>query len=55
MLAADPKLREEFAHRLDDPAFAKDARARMDFFYSRHASWDERLNLYPIYRLATAP
>jgi hypothetical protein len=55
MLAADPKLRAEFARRLDDPAFAKDARARMDFFYSRHASWDERLNLYPIYRLATAP
>jgi hypothetical protein len=55
MLANDPELRRVFERRLaDDPAFAKDAAARLDFFYRRHPSWDERHNLYPIYRTAVA-
>jgi murein tripeptide amidase MpaA len=52
MLAATPALREEFERTLaSDPKFAADASARLDFFLRRHASWDARFNLYPIYRL----
>ena len=52
MLAADPKLRQEFERAVaSDPKFAADATARLDFFLRRHASWDVRFNLYPIYRL----
>ena len=51
MLAADPALRAEFEQRLrEDPAFAADPAARLDFFYRRHPSWDERFSLYPVYR-----
>lgn len=53
MLKNDPALRKEFAQRLEDPAFAHDPLARLEFFYRRHASWDERLNLYPVYRVDT--
>ena len=53
MLKKDPALRKEFAQRLADPAFAQDSLARLEFFYRRHASWDERLNLYPVYRVDT--
>ncbi|WP_437330227.1 M14 family zinc carboxypeptidase [Sorangium sp. So ce381] len=55
MLAADPALRSEFDARLRDPAFAKDAKARLDFFYKRHPSWDERVNLVPVFRVAAPP
>ncbi|WP_437311349.1 M14 family zinc carboxypeptidase [Sorangium sp. So ce388] len=55
MLAADPALRAEFEARLRDPAFAKDSRARLDFFYRRHPSWDERVNLVPVFRVAASP
>lgn len=52
MLAADPKLREEFERAVaSDAKFAADATARLDFFLRRHASWDVRFNLYPIFRL----
>jgi hypothetical protein len=52
MLKKDPALQKEFAQRLDtDPEFARDPAARLDFFYRRHPSWDERLNLYPILRV----
>ena len=30
--------------------FAADPQARLDFFYRRHPSWDERRDLYPVYR-----
>jgi len=56
MLADDPALRETFERRLrEDAAFAADPAARLEFFYRRHPAWDERYNLYPIYRCATAP
>ena len=55
MLSKDPALRREFERRLDDPAFATDANARLDFFYRRHSSWDERYNLYPVFRVASEP
>jgi len=54
MLAKDPALRAAFERRLaEDPAFAKSPAARLDFFYRRHPAWDERYNLYPIYRTAS--
>ncbi|HUP93064.1 MAG TPA: M14 family zinc carboxypeptidase [Solimonas sp.] len=52
MLARDPALVAQFADKLDqDPAFARDPAARLDFFYRRHPSWDDRYNLYPVYRV----
>ncbi len=55
-LAADLKLAAEFATRLrDDPAFAADPAARLQFFARRHASWDDRYNQYPIWRTASVP
>jgi hypothetical protein len=52
MSAADPRLPMEFERRLNDPVFAADARARLEFFLRRHASWDENFNLYPVLRSA---
>jgi len=55
-LAADPQLAASFKNKLAaDPEFAKNPRARLQFFARRHASWDERLNLYPVYRTAVVP
>ncbi|OGT59189.1 MAG: peptidase M14 [Gammaproteobacteria bacterium RIFCSPHIGHO2_12_FULL_63_22] len=55
-LAADPALAAEFAAKLrDDPEFAKNPSARLQFFARRHSSWDERFNLYPVLRTAAAP
>jgi hypothetical protein len=52
MLAAHPEVAQAFAKRLaEDPAFAKDPAARLDFFYRRHPSYDEQLNLYPVFRI----
>lgn len=51
MLKQDPALRREFEQRLEDPKFAGDPGARLDFFYRRHSSWDERYNLYPVFRV----
>ncbi|HQR25102.1 MAG TPA: M14 family metallopeptidase [Steroidobacteraceae bacterium] len=51
MLARDAGLRAEFEQRLaTDPAFAADPDARLDFFRRRHPSWDDRYDLYPVYR-----
>jgi hypothetical protein len=55
LLAKDPAVKAAFQERLKDPAFAKDARARLRFFAERHPAWDERLGLYPVYRAASAP
>ncbi|OON60021.1 peptidase M14 [Massilia sp. KIM] len=55
-MAADPAVAAEFQRRLDsDPAFAKNPHARLEFFARRHASWDERFNLYPVLRTDLAP
>ena len=55
-LAADPVLAAEFKKKLaDDPAFAKDPAARLEFFARRHSSWDERFNLYPVMRTEVVP
>ncbi|MCC2955190.1 M14 family metallopeptidase [Massilia sp. IC2-477] len=55
-MAADPALAAEFKRRVEtDPAFARNPHARLEFFARRHASWDERFNLYPVYRANVAP
>lgn len=54
MLRKDPALRREFERRLADPDFARSPSARLNFFYLRHSSWDERLNLYPVFRIEQA-
>ena len=52
MLDADPALADAFQQRLaSDAAFAADPQARLAFFARRAPSWDERLGLYPVYRL----
>jgi hypothetical protein len=55
MLAADPKLREEFRQKLaTDPAFAASSRDRLQFFYRRSSYWDpSRMNLYPVGRITS--
>jgi hypothetical protein len=56
MLRRDANLRLEFAQKLDsDAEFARDPAARLDFFYSRHASWDTRYRLYPVLRIDKRP
>ncbi len=51
MLAKDPKIKQEFVEKLEkDPDFAKSPDDRLEFFYRKHPSWDERVNLYPILR-----
>jgi hypothetical protein len=55
-LAADPALAAEFRRKVEtDEAFAKNPHARLEFFARRHASWDERLNLYPVMRTNVTP
>lgn len=51
----DPRVKAEFDAALQDEAFAKDPSARLNFFAKRHSSWDERLNLYPVFRTDLAP
>jgi hypothetical protein len=56
MLAEDPGIAAEFHRRLSqDPSFAADPAARLDFFYQRHPSWDGRFALYPVARAAPHP
>ena len=53
MLDSDKALAAEFQQKLaTDAAFAASAHARREFFLRRHASWDQRFNLYPVYRTA---
>ena len=56
LLAHDPRVAAEFKKRLaEDPAFAGSPEARLDFFYRHSPAWDERLGLYPVYRVAGVP
>lgn len=56
MLATDPALAAEFNGKIAaDAEFARSSAARLEFFYRRHPSWDERFNLYPVMRVAIAP
>ena len=52
----NPEVKAEFERRLrEDKAFANDPAARLEFFYRRHPSWDERYQLYPVLRVDAAP
>ncbi|MEN1927933.1 M14 family metallopeptidase [Luteimonas sp. MJ250] len=52
----DPAVRDAFERRVaEDAEFAASPRARLEWFHRRHASWDERLGLYPVFRTDTAP
>ena len=56
MLAKDPELKAAFEKRLrEDTEFAADPRARLDYFYRLHSSWDDRYNLYPVMRTDRVP
>ena len=53
MLATRPEIAAEFQEQLaSDLAFAKDPQARLEFFSRHHPSWDDRLNVYPVMRVA---
>lgn len=55
-MAADPALAAQFRKMVEtDPVFAKNPRARLEFFARRHGSWDERFNLYPVMRTNFVP
>ncbi len=51
MLAKDTELRKEFEERLKDETFAKNARARLNFFYQRSPYSDKRIGIYPVGRI----
>jgi hypothetical protein len=51
----DATTRAEFETQLKDKEFAKDSHKRLEFFYRKHSSWDDRLGLYPIYRIGKSP
>ncbi|MBL0174073.1 MAG: M14 family metallopeptidase [Ignavibacteria bacterium] len=51
MLASDTALKTAFETRLaTDTAFAKNGRARLNYFYERSPYADARLNVYPVAR-----
>jgi hypothetical protein len=55
MLKKDPAVKKAFEKQLaEDSSFAQNPSARLDFFYQRHAAWDDTFNLYPVYRTQTA-
>ena len=52
LLARDAKLAAEFKQKLaSDKHFAASPKARLDFFYCRHPSWDEQYFLVPVFRV----
>jgi hypothetical protein len=54
MLANDPKLKAEFETRLKDEAFAKNPRARLNFFYERSPYYlNQKVGIYPVGRITT--
>jgi zinc carboxypeptidase len=56
MMAKDPKLKAEFEQKLhDDPAFAANSRARLNFFFQRSPWYSvQRVGAYPVLRLDAA-
>ncbi len=51
MLKNDPALAAEWKKKLEDPAFSRDVRKRIRFFYSRTPYWDETQGLLPVFRV----
>ncbi len=50
MLDENPELAKEFNKRLEDSNFASSPGERLDFFYRRSPYFDERENVYPVFR-----
>jgi hypothetical protein len=49
MLANDEALRRDFeTKKNDDPEFAKNPRAILNWFYQHTPYWDDRINIYPV-------
>jgi hypothetical protein len=49
MLASDPELRKRFeAKKTEDPKFAVDAKAILNWFYQQTPYWDDRKDVYPV-------
>jgi len=56
LLARDAAVRADFERRLaDDPGFASDPRARLEYFYRRHPAYDAAYLLYPVLRADVRP
>ncbi|HEX5748194.1 MAG TPA: M14 family zinc carboxypeptidase [Archangium sp.] len=55
LLARDAAVKAAWDEKLKDPEFARNPRARMRFFYERHPAHDIRFNLYPVFRIDSAP
>ena len=56
MLAKDPALKARFEQKLaNEPDFAANPRARLDFFYRLHPAWDSGYMRYPVLRVDTPP
>jgi len=53
MLEKNPELKKEFEEKLKDENFAKNPRARLNFFYERSPYFDKRIGLYPVGRIVT--
>ncbi len=54
MLAKDADLKKEFEEKLKDPAFAGNARARLQFFYTRSPYYlNQKIGVYPVGRILT--
>lgn len=52
MLAKDPQLKTEFEAKLKDETFAKNPRARLQFFYERSRYYmDQQIGRYPVGRI----
>jgi len=52
MLAKDPNLQKEFGERLKDPNFAKNPRARLNFFYEHSPYFlNQKVGIYPVGRI----
>jgi hypothetical protein len=54
MMGKDPKLKQEFEEKVaNDPKFAANPEARLNFFYQRSPWWDLYKDRYPVGRLKT--
>jgi hypothetical protein len=54
MIAKNPELKKEFEEKLKDETFAKNPRARLNFFYERSPYFtNQRIGFYPVGRVTT--
>ncbi|MBK7172667.1 MAG: M14 family metallopeptidase [Bacteroidales bacterium] len=51
MLAASPRLKEEFEQKKLDPKFAANPDAILRWFHSKSPWWDTQFNVYPVGRI----